>query len=137
MEDWNKGGLRALSDNWWADDLEWHDLPILPDPVVAHGREATEARVEELLAAVGYFKFRVKSAEEFGDHVTLAEVELIGEGAPRSGAEFIGSVHQVVRWRDGLKTAIITFADRESALKEALSSARSAPDRSPGAARGP
>jgi len=137
MRDWNEGGLRALSDGWWADDLEWHDLPILPDPVVVHGREATEARVEELIAAIGHFKFNVKSAEPFGDHVTLAEVELIGEGAPRSGLEFIGAVHQVVRWRDGRKVAILTFADRESALAEALSSARSEPGRSPDAARGP
>ena len=151
MRDWNNGGLRALSDNWWADDLEWHDLPILPDPVVVQGREAVEARVEELTAAVGHFTFDVKSCEAFGDHVTLAEVQLIGEGAPRSGAEFIGSVHQVVRWRDGLKTAIITFPDRESALAEAVSSqsprsrpagrlpksARSAPDRSRDVARGP
>jgi ketosteroid isomerase-like protein len=130
MRDWNQGGLRALSDGWWADDIEWRDLPILPDPVIVHGREATEARVEELIAAVGHFKFNVKSAEAFGDHVTLAEVELIGEGA-QSGAEFIGSVHQVVRWRDGLKVAIITFADRESALAEAISSQslRSRPSR--------
>ena len=131
MRDWNEGGLRALSDGWWADDLEWHDLPILPDPVVVHGREATEARVEELIAAIGHFKFNVKSAEPFGDHVTLAEVELIGEGAPLSGLEFIGAVHQVVRWRDGRKVAILTFADRESALAEALSSQarRSRPSR--------
>jgi ketosteroid isomerase-like protein len=136
MRDWNEGGLRALSDGWWADDLEWRDLPILPDPVVVHGREATEARVEELTAAVGHFKFNVKSAEAFGDDVTLAEVELMGEGA-QSGAEFIGAVHQVVRWRDGRKVAIITFADRESALAEAISSARSEPARSPASAPGP
>jgi ketosteroid isomerase-like protein len=136
LRDWNKGGLRALSDGWWADDLEWRDLPILPDPVVVRGREATEARVEELTAAVGHFKFNVKSVEAFGDHVTLADVELVGEGA-QSGAEFIGSVHQVVRWRDGLKVAITTFADRESALAEAVSSARSERARSRASARGP
>jgi ketosteroid isomerase-like protein len=136
MRDWNEGGLRALSDGWWADDLEWRDLPILPDPVVVRGREATEARVGELTAAVGHFKFNVKSIEAFGDDVTLAEVELVGEGA-QSGAEFIGGVHQVVRWRDGLKVAITTYADRESALAEAVSSARSEPARSRASARGP
>jgi ketosteroid isomerase-like protein len=132
MRDWNEGGMRGLSDNWWADDLEWHDQPNLPDPRVVHGRKQVEAHIDELIAAIGYFKFRVKRAEEIVENVTVAEVELIGEGAPRSGVEFIGSVHQVVHWRDGLKTKISTFADRESALSDA----RSAPARSRASARG-
>jgi ketosteroid isomerase-like protein len=137
MRDWNEGGIRALSDGWWADDLEWHDQPNLPDPRVVHGRKQVEAHIDELIAAIGYFTFRVKSAEEVADGVTVAEVELIGEGAPQSGVTVSGSVHQVVHWREGLKTRISTFSDRESAMQEALSSARSGPARSRASAHGP
>ncbi len=115
MDSWNEGGLRALSDNWWSDDIAWHDLPDLPDPQVTQGRAAAEARVEEMVATLGHWRFVVKGVEEHGPELTLAELELLGEGA-LSGAGFAGTVHQVCRWRDGLTAEVITFSDRESAL---------------------
>ena len=53
-----------------------------------------------------------------GPDTTLAELELVGEGAA-SGANFVGTVHQVVRWRDGLTAEVISFPDRDSALSSA------------------
>ena len=135
LKAWNEGGLRALSDGWWTDDISWHDLPSLPDPVVTRGREAVESRVEEMVAVLGRFRFIVKNVEEHGDQ-TLAELELVGEGA-QSGAFFSGTVHQVCSWRDGRTAEVLTFADRAVAQAALVSNARSARARSPGAARGP
>jgi ketosteroid isomerase-like protein len=115
LDAWNEGGLRALSDNWWAEDIAWHDMPNLPDPQVSTGKAAAEKRVEEMVAVLGHWRFEVRSVEELGPDLTLAELALLGEGAT-SGAGFIGTVHQVVRWRDGLTAEVISFADRESAL---------------------
>jgi ketosteroid isomerase-like protein len=115
MAAWNEGGLRALSDNWWSDDILWHDMPNLPDPQVSSGKAAAEARVNEMVAVLGHWRFEVRSVEELGPDKTLAELGLVGEGAA-SGAAFMGTVHQICRWRDGLTAEVITFADRESAL---------------------
>ena len=110
--DWNEGGLRALSDGWWADDIVWHDLPELPDPVLSRGREAVEARVREIELS-GQFRFVVRDVEEQGD-VTLAEIELVGAGM-QSGAEFVGRLFQASLWRDGRVVEQHTFGDRPSA----------------------
>jgi ketosteroid isomerase-like protein len=115
MRAWNEGGLRKLSDEWWGEDIAWHDLPTLPDPCVSHGRAAAEKRVEEIVAAMGHWRFEVRDVFDHDDETTLAELELIGEGA-QSGAGFSGTVHQICRWRDGRTVEVITFSDRESAL---------------------
>jgi ketosteroid isomerase-like protein len=112
LRDYNAGGLRALSDGWWADDIVWHDLPDLPDPVLSRGREAVEARIREIELS-GQFHFVVQDVEERGD-VTLAEIELVGAGT-QSGAEFVGRLFQASRWRDGRVVELHTFGDRPSA----------------------
>lgn len=114
LDAWNEGGLRALSDGWWADDIVWHDMPDLPDPVLAKGRASVEARVEEMVAAIGHWHFDVQSIEESGD-LTLAELRLVGQGS-LSGAAFTGHVHQIQRWRAGRVTEVLTFAERGPAV---------------------
>jgi SnoaL-like domain len=114
IDDWNTGGLRALSDGWWAEDIAWHDLPDLPDPVVTQGRASVEARVEEMIAAVGQWQFVTRGVEERGD-LTLAHLELAGHGV-QSGAGFTGSIHQIHRWRNGRVIEVLTFGERHQAL---------------------
>ncbi len=114
LDDWNRGGLRALSDGWFADEILWHDLPDLPDAVVITGRAAVEERVNEMVAAIGHWHFGIESVEEEND-ITLTELELVGAGV-QSGAGFIGRVHQIQRWRQGRIAEVFTFADRESLL---------------------
>jgi hypothetical protein len=96
LDAWNEGGLRALSDGW---------VPRRGD-----GGHA------------GRFRFLVKHVEEHGD-LTLAELELVGEGA-QSGAGFSGTVHQICRWRDGRTAEVLTFADREAADAALVGSTR-------------
>lgn len=117
LDDWNRGGLRALSDGWFADEILWHDLPDLPDAVTATGRAAVEARVREMVAAVGHWHFDLKRVEERGD-MTISELELIGQGV-QSGAGFIGHVHQIQRWRGARIVEVLTFAEREAVLAAA------------------
>jgi hypothetical protein len=124
VDDWNEGGLRALSEGWWADDIVWHDWPDLPDPETVCGREAVEARIEEMVNAMGHWRFVIKGLEERGD-LTRSELELVGRGA-MSGALFSGTIHQIIRWRAGEVGEVFTYSDREqacAALKE-LASAR-------------
>jgi ketosteroid isomerase-like protein len=68
-----------------------------------------------MVATLGHWRFRVKDIEEHGLDLTLAELELVGQGA-LSGAAFAGTVHQICRWRDGRTTEVMTFSDRDSAL---------------------
>jgi hypothetical protein len=68
-----------------------------------------------MVAVLGHWRFEVRSVEELGPDTTLAELALVGEGAA-SGAAFMGTVHQICRWRDGLTAEVVTFADRDSAL---------------------
>ena len=114
LEAWNDGGLRAISDGWWDDDILWCDLPDLPDPLTIRGRAAVEARIEEMIAAIGHWHFEIASLEEFGD-LTLAELELVGHGV-RSGAGFIGRIHQIQRWRDQRAVEVRTYAERDAAV---------------------
>lgn len=125
---WNERGLRALSDGWWTDDIVWHDMPDLPDQVIAVGRESVEARIQELVAAVGHFHFDVRRLEEKGD-MTIAELDLLGHGV-QSGAGFIGHIHQIQRWRDGRVCEVFTFAERASLLS-AVDELSSGADRVP------
>ncbi len=114
LDDWNRGGIRALSDGWFAEEILWHDLPDLPDAVVIRGRSAVEKRVNEMVAAIGHWHFGIEDLEEHGD-LTLTELELVGAGV-QSGARFIGRVHQIQRWRAGRIAEVFTFADREALL---------------------
>ena len=114
VEDWNEGGPRALSDGWWAEDIVWHDWPELPDPVIVRGREAVEARIGEMVSAMGNWRFVIKAVEEHGDF-TLSELELVGR-ATMSGALFSGTIHQVIRWRAGEVAEVFTFSEREQAV---------------------
>jgi ketosteroid isomerase-like protein len=111
--DWNEGGLRALSDGWWAEDIVWHDWPQLPDPVTVHGREAVEARIGEMVAAMGHWCFEIKDLEDHGEF-TLSELQLVGK-ATMSETPFSGTIHQVIRWRDGRVAEVFTFSDRDQA----------------------
>lgn len=117
LADWNQGGLRALSDGWFTDDIQWFDLPDLPDAVIIHGRPAVEARVEEMVAAIGHWHFDLRRVKESGD-LTLAELELVGAGV-QSSAGFTGTIHQIQRWREGRICEVLTFSERASAVAAA------------------
>ena len=113
VDDWNAGGLRALSEGWWADDIVWHDWPELPDPVTVRGREAVEARIEKMVSAMGNWRFVIKELEEHGEF-TLSELELVGR-ATISGAAFNGTIHQIIRWRAGEVAEVFTYSGRDEA----------------------
>jgi ketosteroid isomerase-like protein len=117
LDDWNEHGLRRLSDTWFTEDILWRDLPELPDPVIVRGRDAVEVRVQEMVAAIGHWHFDLKRVEEHGD-LTLSELELVGAGV-KSHATFVGTVHQIQRWRDGRIAEVHSFSERAPALAAA------------------
>jgi ketosteroid isomerase-like protein len=118
---WNVGDMATLAEQYWAEDVEWHDPPGGEGPGIYTGREAVIARILELGVRLGLPKIAgVEVTEVNGQYV--AELELVFKmGAATSadmGNEAIPYVH-VVRVADGRVTRIMAFSDAAAAFAAA------------------
>ena len=98
-EAWNEGGAEATQE-FWADDVEWHDPPNLPDSRVVRGRTAVAGYLTDQVSVVGDMKVTPVDVRTRGATVALRTA--VSEPA----GEAIG-----LDWRAG-PAAIVADGDR-------------------------
>jgi ketosteroid isomerase-like protein len=116
FEAWNEGGAESAK-RFWAEDIEFHDPPDLPDSRVVQGRDAVGAYLTSQTEVVGDLKLNIVDARERGESVVL-RMELTVHGA-ESGLDVPGEIAQVVEVANGKFQRVWGFLSWEEALEAA------------------
>jgi ketosteroid isomerase-like protein len=115
-EAWNEGGAEAAK-QFWAEDIEFHDPPDLPDSRVVSGRDAVAAYLMHQTEAVGNWKLNIVDARERGECVVV-RIELTVHGTS-SGLDVPGELMQVVEVANAKVQRVRGFFSWEEALEAA------------------
>jgi ketosteroid isomerase-like protein len=113
---WNEGGPEAAK-QFYAEDIEWHDFPGLPDRRVVRGRDAVAAQLTDQLSLLGELKTTIVEMRVRGETV-LPRTGLIIHGA-KSGVDVPGEVAQVWEVADGRVQRVRLFTTWQEALEAA------------------
>lgn len=106
--------MEEFGRRFFADDVEWHDQPELPDARVHRGREAVVGMLTELESTIGRAKCDIQKVEPVGDEV-LASFFLLGTGAV-SGARVAPLIAHLLQVRGGRITRVRAFFTLEGAF---------------------
>jgi ketosteroid isomerase-like protein len=116
FEAWNEGGPESAK-RFWAEDIEWHDPPNLPDSRVVRGRDAAVAYLTDQRTVVGDMKVTLLDVRVRGDAVVLRfETTLHGD---ESGVDVPGKFAQVNDVADGRIQRVRIFMTWAEALNAA------------------
>jgi ketosteroid isomerase-like protein len=97
-----------------AEQAEWHESGMLPEPDVHVGRDAIGRFLEEFLAQWESFEQEIVETREAGDKVAVfIHLTAVGRG---SSAEVDASYAHVWRMRDGVGIRVDAYYERENAL---------------------
>src|SRR4029450_5194420 len=116
FEAWNEGGAETAK-RFWAEDIEFHDPPDLPDSRVVQGRDAVGAYLTSQTEVVGDLKLNIVDARERGESVVV-RMELNVPGA-ESGLDVPGEIAQVFQVANGKFQRVWGFLSWEEALEAA------------------
>ena len=110
----NRGDVGAAMEAL-ADDAEWHESGVLPEPEVHKGKAAISAFLADFLAQWEIFHQEVvESREAPGDRVALfIHLTAVGRG---SSAEVDAQYAHIWRMRDGLGVEVNAYYERAEAL---------------------
>jgi ketosteroid isomerase-like protein len=115
-EVWNESGPEAVTEQFYAEDAVYREMPGWPDAGVFEGRAAALARMQSLVELVGPITVSLDELIDVGDGRYVANVRMVGEsakGQPPYTREF-AVVHHM---RDGLMVAADYYLDRSQALE--------------------
>jgi ketosteroid isomerase-like protein len=115
-EAWNQGGPEAATP-FWAEDVEFHDPPNLPDSRVVRGRDAVAAYLTDQVDVVGDMKLTLVDLRVLGEAVVM-RMEVTMKGA-ESGVDVPGEIGQIVEVADGRLHRIRMFMTWDEALEAA------------------
>jgi ketosteroid isomerase-like protein len=97
-----------------AEDAEWHESGVLPEPVAHVGRDSIAAFLNDFLAQWESFEQEIVETREAGDKVAVfIHLTAVGRG---SSAEVDASYAHVWRMRDGVGIRVDAYYERENAL---------------------
>jgi ketosteroid isomerase-like protein len=117
-EAWNEGmAMAEFGARYFAEDVEWHDQPELPDSRVHRGREAVVAMLDELESTFGRARCEIAKIEPVGDEI-LSSFTLRGTGS-FSGVDVAPLIAHLIRIRDGRIHRIRAFFTLEGAFFKA------------------
>ena len=115
-EAWNEGGAEATR-QFWAEDVELHDPPNLPDSRVVRGRDAVAGYLTEQVRVVGDMKVTPVDVRTRGETVAL-RMELTLHGTT-SGVDVPGEMPQVIEIANGRIQRLRLFFSWADALDAA------------------
>jgi ketosteroid isomerase-like protein len=116
VEAWDVGGSESAKE-FWAEDIEWHDPPGLPDSRVLRGRDAVASYLMEQVNAVGDMDVTLVDARARGEAVAI-RLEMTIHGAA-SGIDVPDEFAQVVDVVDGRLQRVRWFRTWQEALEAA------------------
>jgi ketosteroid isomerase-like protein len=116
VEAFNRGGTEAAL-SWLAPDVEWHDLPDLPDAEIHRGHGGFLAAFKQFFGELEDYTVKVDEATDHGERV-LVFARIIGRGRG-SGAWFEQRIFGVWTVRNRLVVRAVWFRTREEALEAA------------------
>ena len=102
---------------WLAPDLEWHDLPDLPDAEVHHGHTGFLRAFEQFFAELEDYRVNVNEIIDHDEQIVVCP-RIIGRGRG-SGARFEQRVFGVLTVRNRLVVRAVWFRTRVEALQAA------------------
>ena len=110
----NRGDVPAAMEAL-ADDAEWHESGVLPEPEVHRGKDAISAFLSDFLAQWESFHQEiVESREAPGDRVAMfIHLTAVGRG---SRAEVDARYAHIWQMRDGLGVEVNAYYERAEAL---------------------
>jgi ketosteroid isomerase-like protein len=121
--------LDGWLDQFFDPEIEWHDLPMLPEEGVHRGREAVRQHFVDYQEAWADSYYEVEDARAAGDRV-LVRGRYGGVGK-QSGAEVSGALSQSATWavydfREGHILRVRQFVTHAEALEAASTSQQDA-----------
>jgi ketosteroid isomerase-like protein len=114
VEAFNRGGTEAAL-SWLAPDVEWHDLPDLPDAEIYRGHGGFLAAFKQFFGELEDYTVKVDETTDHGERV-LVFARIIGRGRG-SGAWFEQRIFGVWTVRNRLVVRAVWFRTREEALE--------------------
>jgi ketosteroid isomerase-like protein len=114
VEAFNRGGTEAAL-AWLAPDVEWHDLPDLPDAEIYRGHGGFLAAFKQFFGELEDYTVKVDETTDHGERV-LVFARIIGRGRG-SGAWFEQRIFGVWTVRNRLVVRAVWFRTREEALE--------------------
>lgn len=109
----NRGDVAGAMDAL-ADDAEWHESGVLPEPEVHTGKPAISAFLDDFLAQWESFNQDIVEIREAPDRVAVfIELTAVGRG---SSAEVDARYAHIWRMRDGLGVRVDAYYERDEAL---------------------
>jgi ketosteroid isomerase-like protein len=114
----NEGDLDALAaTGFYADDVEFHENPRLPEAAVYRGRDAVFGYFRRFLEAFDDYSFDIEEIVDAGDHVVLFNRQRAR--GRESHAEVEMRSAWVVGFREGMIVRITPYFERGEALRAA------------------
>ena len=109
----NRGDIPAAMQAL-AEDAEWHESGMLPEPIVHVGREAIADFLEDFLAQWESFEQEIVETREAGDRVAVF-IHLRATGR-ESSAEVDAEYAHIWRLSGGRGVRVDAYYDRDRAL---------------------
>jgi ketosteroid isomerase-like protein len=78
---WNREGIDAFAERWWAPDIVWEEAPAFPEAGTRTGREACLRRMEERFVPLGHVDIDVRDARPLTNRAVLQELTVRGRGS--------------------------------------------------------
>ena len=114
VDAFNRDGPEAAL-AWLAPDLEWHDLPDLPDAEIYRGHRGFLKAFGQFFGELELFRVKVDEIIDRGEQMVVC-ARNIGQGRG-SGARFEQRIFGVFTVRNRLIGRAVWFRTREEALK--------------------
>ena len=110
----NRGGPEAAL-AWLAPDLEWHDLPDLPDAEIHHGHAGFLKSINQFFGELEDYTVDVDECIDHGEQIVVC-ARNIGRGRG-SGARFEQRIFGVWTVRHRLVVRAVWYRTRDQPLK--------------------
>ena len=81
VELWNRDGVAAMAEAFWAPDIVWEEPPRFPDGGTHRGRDACVKRMEERMSLLGPIELTVVDVLAQGDRM-LIEMRVTTTASP-------------------------------------------------------
>jgi ketosteroid isomerase-like protein len=114
-ETWNAEGVAGVAERFWAERIEWHDDPSIPDAAVYNGRNRVRDHIQDRVEVLGQFHISPERIMDLGEGRVLIVYTVRGEGG-RSDAPWEQRMAQLLTLENGRVTIVEDHLDPDRAV---------------------